>query len=254
MHKKLLSKNVIILLTVAAVLLVAQAIIITLTVGNSTVTINKLPNSTVTFSIPNTGAGSNGTFTANVNLTTTRRPPAAVNFDILYNPSDITGLTVSVGPTATSAGKQITCNDISSNDKRCIIAGLNTNVIGPGIAAVITGVANKNTTLTLTTPVASSADGTQLTSTVSPGGQITVAVVVVSLTCTPPSYELPGLPPNQYNIESGETLPCTVTLNQPAPSGGFVAPISSTPPGITAPASVTVIQGATSASFNVVGQ
>ena len=58
-----------------------------------------------------------------------------------------------------------------------------------------------------------------------------------------------GASPNP--VHGGQTATGTVTLNAAAPAGGVVVALSSASPAFTVPASVTVAQGATSATFAI---
>lgn len=235
---------------------VAQIIVITVTVGGKSVVINHQPNSTITYTLASAAADVNGNFSLDVSQTTSRRPASAFQFDITYDPTVVTGLNVVPGSVANNAGKSVTCSDFSSTVKRCLVVGLSNNTgVANGTIATITGNAKTNTNLSLSNLSASSGDGTGLAVVLTPtGGAVTVSVAVSTFICAPPSYELPGLPPGQYNLEQGETIGCTVTLNQPAGPGGFTAPIAASPSGVTVPSSITIAQGATTGTFSIVGQ
>ena len=70
-----------------------------------------------------------------VNITSVSgNEPASVQFSLSFNQSDVNILSVSLGSSAASAGKQIQCN---TQNSMCIVAGLNANPIQNGQLAVI---------------------------------------------------------------------------------------------------------------------
>ena len=82
-----------------------------------------------------------GTVTLNISLTTNGTLPAALQWDLLYSPSDLSpeaGTFYATGAAAALAGKQATCGMPTSGDIRCIVAGLNTTAIADGVLATVT--------------------------------------------------------------------------------------------------------------------
>src|SRR5579862_3423171 len=237
----------------AMVLVFAQVVNITMSVGGKTVTLQKLPKSTITFDMPSTPADPSGNATFAVGQTTTRQPPAGLQFDLVYTPADVTSVSVVAGAAAQAAGKSVQCASPIAGTTRCIVAGLNQMLIGPGPVAQVTVQVARNTTFQLSNLIASSAEGTALTTVAtSGGGNVTMALAVLSLTCIAPSYDQ-GLPAGQYKIEPGETLSCSATLNQAAPTGDFTVPVTMSQTGVTAPANLTIPAGQNSVSFTITG-
>lgn len=229
--------------------LLAQAIVIT--IGGKNITVNKVPLSTVTFSMPGATSDANGNATLNLSIATTRRPPAGVQFDIAF-PATATTITAAAGPAAIAAAKGITCNLVSPGLFRCLVTAVNLNLISNGVVAVISVAINANTQLTLQNVIASSKEGTALNVAITPGGGlVTLPVAVSALTCVAPLYDV-GLPVGTFNLEPTETLPCTVTLNQSAPAGGFVV-TPTVNAAVTLPATITVAAGQNSADFIITG-
>lgn len=71
-----------------------------------------------------------------------------------------------------------------------------------------------------------------------------------TLTVTPPALKSLSLSPP--TVTGGQSSTGTVTLNGPAPAGGISVALSSSNPGVAKPpSSVTVLSGASSASFSV---
>ena len=232
----------------------AQAPQIAVTVGDVIINFNHLPASTVTFGIAS-GTAVNNVATLNLSANTSRLPPGGVQFDLIY-PASVTALSVAAGPTATAAGKSVTCNLIVAGDTRCIISGVNQNTIANGVVAVVTATVNATSTITIQGEVAATVAGTALNVALSTGvGTVTEPTVVASVSCVVPSYDAgDGNPSGTYNIETNESTSCTLTLNQAAPAGGTVIPISASLAGLTLPSSVTVAAGVTTATFTVTGQ
>jgi hypothetical protein len=236
---------------IAALLIFAQAGSVTVGVGGSTVTINRVPLSTVTFSMPGVTAVG-GIATLNVSIMTTRRPPAAVQFDIIFPTATVTTITAVAGPVAIGAAKGITCNLVSVGLFRCLVAGLNATLIGDGVMAVVTATVTAPAQLILQNPAASSREASALNVAIAPGGgAISLPIAASALTCATPAYDS-GLPPATYKLEPTEQLSCTVTLNQVAPVG-FAAPIIGGA-GISVPASVVFAAGQASGTFVITGQ
>ena len=65
-------------------------------------------------------------------------PVAALQFDLLYDPSVLSITTATAGSGATAASKTLSKNLISPGDLRVIIAGSNQNVLGDGSVADLT--------------------------------------------------------------------------------------------------------------------
>lgn len=244
-------------LVIAAVaLLIGQALTVVLRVGEQSVTFNRLPLSVVTFTAAS-GQASDSTNTATfpVSISTTRRPPGGIQFDLTFPAADVTSITAATGPAATAAGKSITCAAPTGTTGtfRCLVAGLNTSTIANGVVANITVVVSKTTSFSLTNLVASTAAATALGVAADPPNSVGAFAGVVSLLCVVPPYDS-GLPPGTYNLEPGETISCSAALAQAAPQSGLVLPLAITGSGVMAPGSVVFAGGATMSTFTVTGQ
>jgi len=247
MFKKILS---ILVLVISAI---AQTGSFIVNIGGKIININILPTSTVTYSISNGAADANGNVVLNISTSTSRRPAAGEQVDILYTPADVTSISASNGPTATAAVKNTQCAapPNTTGVYRCIVSGGNTS-IGNGVVLSVALVVNKATQISLMSPVSSTPQGSALISSIAAGGgTIVVAVAVQSVSCTTPAYDS-GLPANTYNLESGEGLNCIVALNQAAPAGGFAITPVLTGMGATV-SSVSVPAGQTSSTFTITG-
>jgi hypothetical protein len=226
---------------------------IDVTVGSSVVHFKKLPKSTVTFGFTAGTVDAQGNATLAVSSSTSRMPPAGLQFDILY-PASVTAITATAGPVVTAAGKSLACNVVSAGDLRCLASGSNQNLILNGVVANVAATINANSTLTLSAPVASNAAGGALATAISQAtANVAIALVLQGVVCAVPPYE-PAVPAGTYNIEPGESTTCTATLNQPAPAAGYAAPISASAAGLSLPAILAVSSGQTSAQFTVTGQ
>jgi len=98
------------------------------------------------------GSGAPGSsVTLTVNLATNGTLPAAVQFDLLYTPGDLSpasGSFFSTGGAASAAGKSASCSNPSAGDVRCVVAGFNTTAIGNGSLASVTFQISATTTNT----------------------------------------------------------------------------------------------------------
>jgi hypothetical protein len=73
-----------------------------------------------------------------------------------------------------------------------------------------------------------------------------------AVTVNPPPAVLSSVVIAPSTVASGGSATGTVTLSDPAGSGGAVVSLASSPAGLTIPANVTVAQGATTATFPVI--
>jgi len=247
-------KKLLVLTVVLFASTMAQVQQIVVTIGGYIVNFNRLPVSTVTYSIDSVTATA-GTAVLNISIATSRMPPAGLQFDLLY-PSTVTALTVTAGPVSTAASKAIACNVVSAGDERCIVSGVNQNTIANGVAAIVSATVTAGSTITISAPVTASVAGTALTSVLNPAiGSIAVPPVVSSVTCVVPAWDSSdGNPAGTYDIEPGEVTTCTVTLSQPAGAGGFSAAVTAGAPGLAVPPSIVVPSGSSTITFTVAVQ
>src|SRR5262249_49087752 len=90
----------------------------------------------------------------NISLNTTVLSPAAVQWTLGYQMSDVSSISVSPGPAATAAGKSLICNPLAGS-VACVIYGANSTAIANGTLGVVTlGISptttNSSTTISLT--------------------------------------------------------------------------------------------------------
>jgi uncharacterized protein (TIGR03437 family) len=174
--------------------------------------------------------------------------PAGLQWTMGYSASDISGVTVTAGSSATAASKTVTCLSASSTTTNCVAYGVNTNILSGGTLAsatftIASGSLDASTAIQMSGLMATDAMGDLNTISASgTGGTITipqpVGPTLGGLACTPTTVSAAGV------------SACTVTLSGAAPTGGFAVGVSSNNSNMTVPASVTVGSGATSAGFS----
>jgi phage baseplate assembly protein gpV len=104
-------------------------------------------------------AGANGIASLNLVLTSPAGgAPAAVQFTLTYPAANVTSISVSPGPTATSAGKTVMCA-LASGAYTCLVYGLNATTIPNGIVAVVNLTVTASVTIGVSNPVAASPGG-----------------------------------------------------------------------------------------------
>ncbi len=194
------------------------------------------------------GSGSPGSIvTLGLSLTAAGGQPESLQWTITYPTRDFSGLTVSAGAAASSAGKSITCNS-AAGISSCVAWGLNSNMIPNGLVASITLTVSALPADSAAVIQVSGGDSASLagssvaTSTVSGSvtiQQSTTTATVSAVSCTP----LAVIPPAKPT--------CTVTITPTAPTGGTTVGLSSDSLQATVPASVIVPAGGTTASFSV---
>jgi hypothetical protein len=198
----------------------------------------------VTLSLGSGSGAAGGSVVVPLTLATTGGgQPASVEFSFAYT-SDITGVSVVVGPTGTAATKLASCSGAT-----CLIWGMDSTVIGPGSVAVATfQVSSTPSTNTIpiqvTSVVVSDPNGASLQAS-GVSGSISVAgaptVSVSTLNCSTTAFYTPG------------TSTCTVTLSANASSGGFTVPLGSNNSNLTVPQQVVVTAGQSTAQFTATG-
>src|SRR5690348_7631945 len=223
---------------------VAQVPQIAVTVGSKIINFNRLPKSTVTFGFSAGTVDASGNATLAVSISTSRMPPAALQFDVLY-PASVTSISATAGPAATAASKAISCALVSPGDTRCVISATNQTLIANGVVANIAIVINATSTLTLSNVVASTVAGTGLNTAISQAtANVAIALALQNVQCAVPPWDASAsLPAGTYNLEPSESTACTATLNQAAPTGGYTGAVSASAAGLTFPASVAVPAG-----------
>ena len=86
----------------------------------------------------------------NVSLDTSHEATstAAQQWDMLFDPGIITNASSTNGAASIAAGKDTTCNMVVPGDYRCIVAGLNQNIIDSGVLSTITFAVSSSTQAT----------------------------------------------------------------------------------------------------------
>ena len=165
--------------------------------------------------------------------------PAAVQWTLNYAAGNIASVAAVVGPSATAAGKTITCFS-AAGSHTCLLSGMNDTVIQDGIVAVIN--------VTMTASAVTAAVGlTNLVGAAAAGSAISVAGTGGTITVPLPA--LTGISCNPTSLNSGSSSVCTAALNQPASAGGATVALSSSTGELSVPASVTIAAGTVSATF-----
>jgi hypothetical protein len=199
----------------------------------------------VTLKVAPGSAVAGGADSLNISLTSgPGGAPVAVQWTLNYSNSDLTGISLQAGPAATSTGKSLSCAP-SAGSVRCIIWGMNTNIIPNGAIAtanfIVSRQAAASSALQITESLAASAIGSGIAVTGS-GATLTIihADAVTKLACSPAS------------LVTGTTAACTVTLAAAASTATSVSlGLAANSANVTVPSSVTVPAGATSAAFTL---
>jgi len=172
-----------------------------------------------------------------LNLTATSGGTASAIEWTLVTTADVTSVQTAAGPSASAAGKTLSCNN-----KICLLAGTNMNVIPDGVIATVR--------LTLSPSATEGSEAVQLTNITasSPKGDMmsiaSATAGTLNVTVQPVLSDLSCLASTLY---TGESTVCTVSMTDPPPPGTVVA--ISTGSGLTAPTSVSFLLGAASAQF-----
>src|SRR5712692_4226988 len=191
-------------------------------------------NTTVTIT-----ASWNGVSTQAQLTLTPQQPPTSLTL----NPTSTIGLGGSSFGTVTVAAPSSTDNILQVTSSHPAVASVNNSVMIP--AGVTTGGFN-----IFTSPVTVQ---TVVTISVSGGGVTQSATLTVNPDAPPPpAATLSSLTLSPSSLVGGSGSTGTVTLTSAAPSGGALVSLSSSNAAVASvPASVTIVAGATSASFTV---
>ena len=185
---------------------------------------------------------------------------AGVMWTFAFSPNDVTAVNITTGSAATAAAKTITCNSVTGMIT-CLAVGAPTPMNASVIPDGTIGTAN----FTISGATSSTSSSIQLLATNMSdptGNPVTSAgaggVITIELPTPPPPVGgvlLNGLSCNPLTVISpGDSASqCTVTLSGAAPAGGISVTLGSIAKSTNAyiQSSLTVPQGATSASFYV---
>lgn len=124
-----------------------KIIIAVLLVGYSHVALAS-NEATITLSNGSGVKGSSVSLNLTINTSQVLTNVAGVQWEFTYNPNDISGVSVTDGAAATSAGKNANCSVISSSVYRCLVVGFNSNTISNGVLSVATFTLTNSTVAT----------------------------------------------------------------------------------------------------------
>src|SRR5712692_202392 len=100
----------------------------------------------VSFSLASGSAAQGGTVSLDVSASSSAgSEPAGVEWTITYPGADFTAIQVTAGPAATAAGKSTSCAG-TAGSLTCLTAGINSNTIANGVAAIVTLTVSTTTT------------------------------------------------------------------------------------------------------------
>ena len=148
--------------------------------------------------------------------------------------------TVAGGTTAIAT---ITISAPAGNNGFEVSLSLNSNAAQLGSSSITIGSGQSSGTVAITTTPTATLQLATLTATARNDSR------TANLTIAPPTVS--NLSASPGSVNSGQQSTGTVTINGQAPSGGMLVSLSSNNAALTVPASVTVPQGQTSATFSV---
>jgi uncharacterized protein (TIGR03437 family) len=199
----------------------------------------------VSFALSSGSGAAGGTVVLNLSLSGPTAP-AALQWKILYSTADVAGITHSIGPAATAAGKSISCSN-PTGAASCVIYAVNKNTIAPGVVAQLTvqlksTPSGSSTSIQFATALYATPDGNGGTAATTNG------TINIGSSSPPPGPALSSLN-CPSTILAGAAGNCTVSLTSAAGSGGVPVSLSGNVSGFSVPASVTVPAGSASAQF-----
>jgi hypothetical protein len=132
-------------------------------------------------------AGTNGIASLNLVLTSPAgSEPASIQFTLTYPATNVTSISVSPGPTATSAGKNVMCA-LASGAYTCVLYGLNATIISNGIVAVVNLTVTAGATIGISNPVAALPSGDSVVLFATGGAVAFQATIPTTVSVTPSS-------------------------------------------------------------------
>lgn len=203
-------------------------------------------------------AGQTASFGINLNSACSSvRPsclqPAALQFTLNAPSSGVSGFTVTAGPVATAAGKNVQCAVVAPGTAgttaiNCLVVGINNTGIANGVVANVVA----QTVATASGAVSITASGLSASNVFANSMNIVATALTTVLSFNP----VLSLTAAQAFIEPGEVVVLTAGLSS-SPVGSQTITISSDhagKPGVVVPASVIINAGQTSVAFNATGQ
>ena len=196
-------------------------------------------------SLPSASANPGAVVSLGLTLTTAGTAPAGLQWTLSYPATQISSVSVTSGPTATAAGKTVTCAS-SPGSTTCILIGMNATTMSTGVAAFVNltmAPTATTTSVAIANPLAVDPSGTAISVPIP-----TASVITVSSTSSSPNITSLSCAPALLGPSGSST--CSVGLSIAAPAGGSAVTLSSSSTLLTAPASVTVAAGVTAATFS----
>jgi hypothetical protein len=182
--------------------------------------------------------------TATLNLTSASGGTASGIQWSLSTTSDIVSIQVAAGPAATAAGKSVSCNG-----KKCLVSGMNMNVIPDGILATVNVSISPAGTGTeqvqFSGVVGSSPSGAELTGSGSAG----VLTIATPSTPPPPPASLSTFTCADSVLHQGDSTVCTLSFTGPAPTAGQA--VVDVQASLSAPSTIPVSVGASGVQFTL---
>jgi hypothetical protein len=145
---------------------------------------------TSNLSISSASANPGGATALGIVLTVSGNAPAGLQWTVTYSPAQISGISITLGPAASSAAKVLYCTS-GTGAVTCLLIGLNQNMIGSGVVAHVNATiapgATTVSTIQLTNPIGtdSSGNGLSVTSGVSGTNTTAPAIALVSPSSAP---------------------------------------------------------------------
>ena len=132
-----------------------------------------------------------------LSLSTSGNQVSGLEWTLAYSTSDFSAISVSIGPTADSAAKNLFCNSTAAGRHHCLVVGHNQSLVTNGVVAtailtVAGNTTNNSSAVSVTTSRSSTPDGYD-----GPVSGTTGVVTIVlpgnltALTCSQPMYRHP---------------------------------------------------------------
>ena len=178
--------------------------------------------------------------------------PAILEFDLSSVPASVSLFSLALNPTSVTGGNSSTGTVTLSGPAPAGGAQVTLSSGNTTVARVPTSVTVAAGATNATFAVSTSAVGSSTTVTISAAYNGATRSASLAVTPAPPPLPtLASLTLNPANVIGGQSSTGTVTLTAPAPAGGAQVFLSSSNGAASVPSSVTVLAGATSATFTI---
>ena len=198
----------------------------------------------VTLSLSSASGSPGSVVTLSLSSNGTGNQPAALEWTLIYSPTDFSSVIVGAASIAIAANKSVSCNNNVPGVSNCVLWGLNATPISNGVVASVSltlssSTLNTSSAVQFSTTGATDAAGASLPAL----GNGTVVTIqqqpsLNGFTCVPVSVT----PPSASS--------CRVALTAPALSPGATVTLSSSSGAASVPPTVTILPGATSITFS----